>query len=131
MSIQRTLPVAMAALVLAFTTSPEVHAQDVGGDVTTTLRTLAATPTAASEDRALIRTFLDRDDVRLAATERAIDVQALAAATSTISDVAAGDIAERIRTWQESDAMAGGNTIVISASTVIIILLVLILVAVA
>jgi CO dehydrogenase/acetyl-CoA synthase alpha subunit len=135
MSIRRIFSIMTVALVSIIGGSSDVSAQDVTEEAATeaavqSLRQLAAAPSPGAADRIVIREFLERDDVRAAADGRGIDLTRVAQAAATIDDEAAADMADRIRDLEE-EALAGGDTLVISASTVVIVLLVLILVAVA
>lgn len=83
---------------------------------------------AAVERSALVR-FLEREEVASVAGAAGIDIGDVRSAAGTLTDEEVRRLAPRVRLAEE--ALAGGDTIVISSTVVIIGLLVLILILVA
>jgi len=123
-----TMGLALAALTAlpATLTAQEAPGRDAAAD----LRAMATQPSAAERDRALVRGFLESDRVRRVAEDRGMDVRALEEGVAALDDAATADLAERIRSTQDTAAHVGGDTFVISSTVVIIALLVIILIVV-
>lgn len=122
---------AFSALLLGALALPaSAAAQERPADLDRELRELATTSSNADADRALVRDFVTREQVRDVARSMGIDTEALADQAQTMSDAEAGDLATRIRDANE-DPLAGGDTFVITSTTIIIALLIVILVIVA
>lgn len=85
---------------------------------------------AQENDRAVVRTFLARPDVRTVATSAGIDIGGLEAAIELLSATEAARAAEAA-TAVEPSLVGGASSITLSTTTIIIGLLVLILIIVA
>lgn len=85
---------------------------------------------AQKNDRAVVRTFLARPDVRTVATSAGIDIGGLEAAIELLSATDAARAAEAA-TAVEPSLVGGASSITLSTTTIIIGLLVLILIIVA
>ena len=131
MKVANLLNAIAVASMLLVTVPSEVDGQHTAPDPgESALRALVAAPSPAAEDRAAIRDFLARDEVRDAATSHGIDLDRARQAAATLDDEAASDLAERIRTLQDGEVLAGGDRVVISGSVILIVLLLLILIAI-
>jgi hypothetical protein len=100
--------------------------QPTANDVMSELRLIASQPTDADTDRATVREFLDRPEVRRAAEAVGLDSRIAAGRVTTLSDAEVADLAARIDALP-GEEQVGGQVIVISASAVIIALLILLL----
>lgn len=80
-------------------------------------------------DRAALRRFVDRDDVRGVASRMGIDPSELDGAIAALHGQQLSDAAQQARAAERQ--LAGGDAIVISSTALIIALLVLILILVA
>ena len=116
------------ALIAAFGLATGVEAQDADADVRAELQTMVAEDGSTQADRAAVSDFLERDDVQQVAAENGIGMERLEGAVETLDGEQAATLAERVREVQAQ--LAGGDTLVISATTLIIVLLVLILIQV-
>lgn len=85
---------------------------------------------AQKNDRAVVRTFLARPDVRTVATSAGIDIGGLEAAIELLSATEAARAAEAA-TAVEPSLVGGASSITLSTTTIIIGLLLLILIIVA
>ena len=132
MNKRRTTTTLLALLTLSIGFGGQLNAQAQSEDASTrALRELVATEQSpAAQDHQVIQSFLERIEVREAAQGHGIDMERVRTGAATLNDRAASDLADRIETLQDQ-ALAGGDTLVISASTIVIVLLILILVAVA
>lgn len=119
---------AVAVLALA----SEARAQEPrSAAVEGELRAMVAQPSAADADRATVRDFLGRDDVRATAERSGLDLERLRRGVETLDAGAAADLADRTRAVEDDLDQVGGDTLVISSTAIIIALLVIILVVVA
>lgn len=109
----------------------QMQAQEANGELERELRSMVIEPSPAEADRAVLKDFLDRDDVQEVASERGIDAERLQDRVATLDGEEASELAQRVRDVQDDLDQVGGDTLVISATTVIIILLIILLVAVA
>ena len=116
------------ALIAAFGLATGVEAQDADADVRAELQTMVAEDGSGQADRAAVADFLEREDVQQVAAENGISMERLEGAVETLDGEQAATLAERVREVQAQ--LAGGDTLVISATTLIIVLLVLILIQV-
>ncbi|MFW6083874.1 MAG: PA2779 family protein [Gemmatimonadota bacterium] len=80
-------------------------------------------------DRAELRAFLDRPEVRRVAAEAGVDVQTAVTAVASLSAEEVADLSGRVA--QAEAALDGGDRIVISTTAIIIGLLILIVILVA
>lgn len=108
----------------------QMQAQEANGELERELRSMVIEPSPAEADRAVLKDFLDRDDVQEVASERGIDAERLQDRVATLDGEEASELAQRVRDVQDDLDQVGGDTLVISATTVIIILLIILLVAV-
>lgn len=91
-------------------------------------RAAAGVASPDAQRRAAIAATLEHPQVRAVAEAAGLDIVEARDAVSTLSGAELETISQQAA--QVDDALAGGDTIVISASAVIIILLILILIAV-
>lgn len=126
--MKRSLPVILAALLVM--TLPAVgRAQDHAAP-TQTLDAIATSHAAGSgAQRAELRAFLERPEVREIAERGGVDIKTAQAAVAVLD---ADDLNRLSGNLTEAQAaLAGGDTIVISTTAIIIGLLVLIVILVA
>ena len=120
------------ALALLFTTSvgSELTAQELPytQDIERDLRAMVAAPTSADIDRATVSRFLDRVDVRAAASGWKLDLDAASERVGTLNASSARDLAARI---EDLDRQLAGGQVVITSTAIVIALLVVILLLVA
>lgn len=83
---------------------------------------------AVDADRAELRAFLDRPEVRRIAGDAGIDVKTAASAVASLSAEEVADLSGRLA--QAEAALAGGDQVVISTTLIIVGLLVLIIILV-
>lgn len=100
-------------------------------DLERELRAMVTTPSPAEGDRRTVDDFLLREDVRTVAEEHGIDLDRLRAATATLDDEAAAELARQVRAADDQPVQVGGDTFVVSSTFIIIALLVAILIIVA
>lgn len=114
------------ALMLGASVHGELSAQELpdARDVERALRAMVVGPTSADRDRAVVRRFLERDDVRAAAAERGVDLDGARARVATLDAPAAADLAARV---EDVDRQLAGGQVVITSTAIIIALLVVIL----
>lgn len=118
----------LLALATTFAVAPALTAQQATEtDVRAELRTMV-TETDATDDRAALLEVLEREDVRAVAAERGVDMDRVEAGVRAMDSGEVRRIADGF--LDAEGQLAGGDTIVISATTVIIVLLVLILISV-
>lgn len=117
----------LLALIATFGLATGVQAQQAQDrEVRQELRALVAEDDGGEADRAVVAEFLERDDVKQVAAERGIDLERLDDAVRTLDAREAATLAQHVQNVKAQ--LAGGDTLVISATTVIIILLILILI---
>lgn len=117
------LGLAVAAPTAAQDTETSVlDSDDVRGIVAEGVRAIDAT-------RSALDAFLGRADVRAAAQGAGLDIERVRSAASALSDAEVRALAPRLA--QTEDALAGGDSVVISTTAIIIGLLVLIIILVA
>ncbi len=117
------------ALTLSLVLGGELQAQETSThDLESELRMMVVEPSAADQDREVVRNFLDRVDVQEAMAASGLDRERLEARVGTLDDGAVAELAQQVQRVDQEGDLIGGNTVVISTSTIIIILLVLILV---
>jgi hypothetical protein len=80
-------------------------------------------------DRKMIRSVLERDEVRQVAKHTGLSIEKAAAAVATLDGPELAQVAAQAQ--QVNDALAGGQTITMSVWLIIIALLVIILIVVA
>lgn len=102
-----------------------------GTDIQAELREMAASPSEADRDRAVVNDFLGQDRVQEVAAGIDVDTDRLQAEVNTLDDGEVAGLADRVRDAQQDSPLAGGDRIVITTTTVIIALLVIILLIVA
>lgn len=123
---RQLLPAVVLLTWFAFPTNAaaQEHAVSAG-----TLDAIAIEHAAAVEaDRAELRVFLDRPDVRRIAAEAGIDVRTASTAVASLSAEEVADLSGRLA--QAEAALSGGDRVVISTTAIIIGLLVLIVILV-
>lgn len=118
------------AVAATFTLGSEAQAQQTPTSaVDQELQALVLEQTGDAAARGAVRAFLDREDVQAAAAEAGIEVDRLKQGVETLTADQASRLAERVQDVEQQ--LAGGDTLVISATAVIIALLVIILILVA
>ncbi|HSG46630.1 MAG TPA: PA2779 family protein [Longimicrobiales bacterium] len=123
------MPAFIAVLSLLLPATPLAAQEPEDHRVSQELREMLTHGNDARSDRAAIRDFLARDDVRRVAAERGIDLQRLESGVATLDAPEARTLADRVNDVE--DQLAGGDTFVITSTTIIIVLLVIILIVVA
>lgn len=126
--MRRLLPTAAALLALFVLSAPGI-AQEHAVSPETLDAIAVDHASAAGADRAELRAFLQRPEVRSIADDAGIDVQTAATAVASLSDGDVADLSGRLA--QAEAALAGGDRVVISTTAIIIGLLLLILILVA
>lgn len=117
------------ALTLSLVLGGQLQAQETSThDLESELRMMVVEPSAADQDREMVRDFLDRVDVQDAIAASGLDRERLEARLGTLDDGAVAELAQQVERVDQEGDLIGGNTVVISTTTIIIILLVLILV---
>lgn len=117
------------ALTLSLVLGGQLQAQETSThDLESELRMMVVEPSAADQDREVVRDFLDRVDVQDAIAASGLDRERLEARLGTLDDGAVAELAQQMQSVDQEGDLIGGNTVVISTTTIIIILLVLILV---
>lgn len=126
--MRRSMLSAAAALVL-FAVPATGMAQDHAA-TTETLDAIALSHVGEVEtDRAEVRAFLNRPEVRDVAGDAGFDIVAAESAVATLGATELRQLAGQVS--QYDAALAGGDSLVISSTLVIILLLVLIIILVA
>ncbi|HSM62234.1 MAG TPA: hypothetical protein VK849_15605 [Longimicrobiales bacterium] len=129
--MRRTSPFLLVVAISLLAPAGAATQESVQRDDAATLRALVAGDSDSERDRKVVLHFLDRSEVRDAAAERGIDVDALKDGVATLDAADAADLAARVRATEDDLAQVGGDTWVISSTTLIILLLVIILIIVA
>lgn len=121
-----TVLIALTAIFTLGTT--QAHAQEAQDPVQDELRTMVTETDQAEADRAVVREFLQRDDVQQVAGENGLDIERAEAGVRTLSAAQVANIADRIT--DAEGQLVGGDTVIITSTTIIIILLILLLLSV-
>lgn len=126
--MNRLLPTAAALLALFVLPAPgwaQEHAVSPEA-----LDAIAVEHAATGQaDRAQLKAFLDRPEVRRIAAEAGVEVQTAATAVASLSAEDVADLSGQLA--QAEAALAGGDQVVISTTAIIIGLLLVILILVA
>jgi hypothetical protein len=118
--------VAFSLLVLSFVSAPAFAQEPAVVDAAAMTRALAAKAETESEQRALVRRVLERSDVRDVASRMGLTVEQAASAVATLSGAELDNLAQHAEVI-ETEALAGGNTVVISLTALLLILIIVIL----
>lgn len=129
--MRRSLPFAVAALVwLALPTVGLAQSHESHTASPETLDAIAAAHAGSVEaERAELRAFLERPEVREIAADAGLDVVTAETAVASLSPAETRDLSARVD--QLDAALAGGDSVVISTTAIIVALLVLIIILVA
>jgi len=126
--MRRSLPVAVTALLfLALPTA--VQAQQHAASEQTLDAIAASHAAGVDADRAELRAFLERPQVREIADRSGIDIVTAQAAVAVLSADEVDRLSSRLD--QADLALAGGDNVVISTTAIIVALLILIIILVA
>ena len=121
--VRRSLAVLLAALLVA----PAAQAQTHVVAKSALAQTVQERVSQDQADRDVIKSLLQRAEVRQIASQAGLSLEKAQAAVSTLQGDLLRDLASQAR--QVNDELAGGaSTIVISTTTIIIILLIVILI---
>jgi hypothetical protein len=121
--VRRSLAVLLAALLVA----PAAQAQTHVVAKSALSQTVQERVSQDQADRDVIKSLLQRAEVRHIASQAGLSLEKAQAAVSTLQGDLLRDLASQAR--QVNDELAGGaSTIVISTTTIIIILLIVILI---
>lgn len=121
--VRRSLAVLLAALLVA----PAAQAQTHVVAKSALSQTVQERVSQDQADRDVIKSLLQRAEVRQIASQAGLSLEKAQAAVSTLQGDLLRDLASQAR--QVNDELAGGaSTIVISTTTIIIILLIVILI---
>ena|SRR5687768_4684306 len=121
--VRRSLAVLLAALLVA----PAAQAQTHVVAKSALSQTVQERVSQDQADRDVIKSLLQRAEVRQIASQAGLSLEKAQAAVSTLQGDLLHDLASQAR--QVNDELAGGaSTIVISTTTIIIILLIVILI---
>lgn len=121
--VRRSLAVLLAALLVA----PAAQAQTHVVAKSALSQTVQERVSQDQADRDVIKSLLQRAEVRQIASQAGLSLEKAQAAVSTLQGDILHDLASQAR--QVNDELAGGaSTVVISTTTIIIILLIVILI---
>lgn len=121
--VRRSLAVLLAALLVA----PAAQAQTHVVAKSALSQTVQERVSQDQADRDVIKSLLQRAEVRQIASQAGLSLEKAQAAVSTLQGDLLRDLASQAR--QVNDELAGGaSTVVISTTTIIIILLIVILI---
>lgn len=121
--VRRSLAVLLAALLVA----PAAQAQTHVVATSALSQTVQERVSQDQADRDVIKSLLQRAEVRQIASQAGLSLEKAQAAVSTLQGDLLRDLASQAR--QVNDELAGGaSTVVISTTTIIIILLIVILI---